>query len=377
MNRNMQSLFENLKDGLLIVSGSDARVLYANAAARSMQTFALGEPLTGDWLSRHIADIQHGYEQPPISFEIDLPTPGDAVDRIRVTLVPSPVGSDFIVLLNNLTDAAAYDNVINNLAEMLDCHFREPMQQFLGDARAIVEQLELRTASDPALRASVATLSQQGNALLANLQQLGLLASTFKSAPMHGDERIKLTELFDEVFSACRSLLIERHIRVSTSGLNEQLPLIYGSHAFLVEALAGYLSHLLRRIERGVDILVSAKAKGNFVLLSLTNFGQTPPPGASHRALQPLLNAGRRANGGRSLGLSLPLCKRVLKLNGGSLRFDGEGNEFSKITFELPVGAPALDEQALAMQQAQRYAADLLALMQRRSQAQPSGREKR
>lgn len=376
MNRNMRILFDNIKDGLLIVAGDDCRVVYANAAALTMQNFAIGEPLAGDWLSRHINDIRGGYRQPPISFELELAPAGEDADRLRATLVPSPVGSDFIVLLKNLSDESAYDNVISNLAEMLDCHFREPMQQFFAHASAVLEQCRSEAAADPGLRDAVTALGQKGDALLEGLQQLGMLASTFKSSPMRGDERIKLPELLTGVFTACRSLLVERHIRVSVAGINDKLPLIYGSRTFLVEALAGYLRHLLRRLPRGVDLLVSAKPKGNFVLLSIANFGQTPPPGATHRSLLPLLKAGGAAKPGASLELALPLCKRVIELNGGSLRFDGDEHELNRITFELPVGAPALDEQALAMQQAQRYAEDLLALMQRQSESSQTERDK-
>jgi hypothetical protein len=41
----------------------------------------------------------------------------------------------------------------------------------------------------------------------------------------------------------------------------------------------------------------------------------------------------------------------------------------SKITLELPVGAPAARDREIGLQQAQRYAQDLLTLMQRQASA--------
>jgi hypothetical protein len=54
-------------------------------------------------------------------------------------------------------------------------------------------------------------------------------------------------------------------------------------------------------------------------------------------------------------------------LIGGSVHFDDGAGEMSKITFELPVGAPAVKDREIGLQQAQRYAQDLLTLMQRQA----------
>ncbi|MEI7431159.1 MAG: ATP-binding protein [Betaproteobacteria bacterium] len=364
MNLNMQRLFDSLKDGLLIVSSDALEVLYANQAARTILPLTIGKPLSGAWMHSQINAIQRGYLKPPLTFEIDLPRQNQAAEQIQVTLLSSPVGSDFIAVLKNITADQMYENVISNLAEMLDCDFRAPMQDFLSAVNQMHALFEPKAEESWALREAVAEVSRQGDSLKGRLQQIGLLASTFKEAPMRGEERITVPKLINDILISTRSLLTEHGIRVSFSGISDKLPVIYGSRDFLVQALAGYLRHLIQQIDLGVNILVSAKIKGNFMLLSITNYGQSSPPDKSRHVLLPLLGAGKSQKC-ESLGLTLPLCKRVVELSGGSLQFGEDAGEVSKITFELPIGAPSTEKRELGLLQAQRYAQDFHTLMQR------------
>jgi signal transduction histidine kinase len=366
MNPKMQRLFDSLKDGLLIVSPVNREIRYANQAARAMLPVTVGKPLSGGWMHSQISAIQRGYLKPPLIFEIDLPGPSQAEDQVQVTLLPSPVGNDFIAILKNISDEQAYQNVISNLAEMLDCEFRGPMREFLGAVDRMLSQFEPKAKESWAQRESVAEVSRMSSLLEERLQQIGLLASVFKETPMCGEERIAVSELIIEVLVSTRPLLTEHGLRVSFSGINDGLPVIYGSRTFLTQALAGYLRHLVERIDRGASILISAKAKGNFILLYIASYGKSAPPGKSRRVLLPLLSV-RGSKNFEALALTLPLCKRVVELIGGSVHFDDGAGEMSKITFELPVGAPAVKDREIGLQQAQRYAQDLLTLMQRQA----------
>jgi signal transduction histidine kinase len=368
MNPKMQRLFDSLRDGLLIVSPVNREILYANQAAQAMLPVTIGKPLSGGWMHSQISAIQRGYLKPPLIFEIDLPGQSQAEDQIQVTLLPSPVGDDFIAILKNVSDEQAYENVISNLAEMLDCEFREPMREFLASVDKMLSQFEPKAKESWALRESVDEVSRMSFILEERLQQIGLLASAFKEAPMCGEERIAVSELINDVLVSTRPLLTEHGLRISFSGISDGLPVIYGSRTFLTQALAGYLRHLVERIDRGVNILLSAKAKGNFILLSIASYGKSAPPGKSRRVLLPLLSA-RGSKNFEALGLTLPLCKRVVELIGGSVHFDEAAGEMSKITLELPVGAPAARDREIGLQQAQRYAQDLLTLMQRQASA--------
>lgn len=362
----MQRLFDSLKDGLLILSPVASAVIYANQAARKMLPVTLGEPFSGVLMQSQIIAIQRGYLKTPLTFEIDLPGQNQPAEQIQITLLPSPVGNDFVAILKKNTHEHIYENVINNFAEMLDCEFHDPMQEFLNATIQMLSLFESTTEENWALRESVARVHRISALLEGRLQQIGLLASTFKEAPMRDEERIVVPELINEMLASTNALLTEQGIRVSFSGVNDSLPVIYASRNFLAQALAGYLRHLLERIDHGVNILISAKNKGNFILLSIENYGKCAPPGKSRLAPTPVVSAWKSSNP-ETRELSLLLCKRVVELSGGSLHIDESAAEVNKITFELPVSAPAGSERETGHQQAQRYAQDLLTLMQRQA----------
>lgn len=124
MNLPAQRQLDPLTDGLLIVSSAERAVLYANPAARRMLPLTTGQPLAGQWLHNQISAIQRGYLKAPLIFEIDVPGPNGLSTpdqkQIQVTLLPSPLGNDFIALLKNITEQEMYENLPGNLVSMLD-----------------------------------------------------------------------------------------------------------------------------------------------------------------------------------------------------------------------------------------------------------------
>ena len=363
MNLEMQLLFDSLKEAILIVAKTGA-VLYANQPAQKILPLVIGQPLAAGWLSGQLKSIRRGYLKPPVTFEIDAPRNGAAAeqtDRLHVTLLTSPVPGDFIVVMQTTTTEQMYQNVISNLAEMLDSEFRAPMEKFLGSAADMLVRFEGQADKDWELRESVARVSRMGTELTALLQQIGLLASTYKASPMRGEDRIPVSELVADVVLGSTLLLRKRRINVSYCGLSDGLPVIYGSRNFLVQALAGYLRHLVERLDSGANILISAKPHGNFIRLAIANYEGIAPAGTEQQFL-PLM-AASDSKPANLLGLTLPICKRVLELNGGNLYFDKEEGKVGTITFELPVGAPANDSRQQEMKQAFRYAEDLCTLL--------------
>jgi signal transduction histidine kinase len=361
MNPHIQTLFDNLKEGLMIVTPL-GKVNYANAAARSIFPLKIGQTLTDEWLSRQITGIRQGYAALPVTSMMEAPSDNDLPDKIEVTLLHSPVGKDLIILAKNTSEENAYENVVSNLAEMLECEFQTPMNQFLVSVSNMLTLFENNTNGNWHLRESLSTVLGMSTVLSEKLRQIGLLASTFKSSQMRGNERIFVHQIIADILTQSASLLHQRRIRVSFAGISEESPVIYGSKAFLTHALTGYLRHLVEKMEIGSNILISLKGKGGFILLSIANDGRGHHP--TKHVRQPFLNTPPTKDGIPTIELSLPLCERVLELHGGSIRFSQEGSDLNQITFEIPTGAPAEQSDEHGVEQAQRYAHDLHKLLQ-------------
>lgn len=378
MNPSMEALFDSLQDGLLIVSAT-GKTLYANPAALSALQASRGEEISVEWLQSQIAAIRSGYLKPPLSFEIELPRQSEHAALMRVTLLPSPAGGKFMVVIKDITAARLYENAIRNLAEMLHSEYNAPLQDFLSAVSGMQAEFELHADGNWPLQGVVADVSRKAASLEDVLGKISLLASTYKWSPMRGDDRILVTALIDEALLASKSLLAQRQIRVMFCGLDDRLPVIYGSRLFLAQALAGYLAHMVERIGPGVNILISAKSAGNVVLLTITNYGEIIPDKGSP-ALLPLPDAAQ-SKPLKAMNLTLSLCKRVVELNGGSLRVVREDGKVGSIIFELPVGAPArvsgdsCSECSISLQ-AMQFARDLAEIMADSKDARPFGKQK-
>lgn len=361
----MAALFDSLQDALLIVSAT-GKTLYANPAALSVLPAPRGEQLSAEWLQSQIEAIRRGHLRPPLTFDIELARQSAPADLMRVTLLQSPAGGNLIVVMKNITTGRLHENMIGNLAEMLLSEFSAPMTQFLSALSDMQKEFERHAKGNWPLQSVVADVSRKGTSLEKLLKNITVLASTYKWEPMRSDDRILVTALVDDALHASKALLAERQIRVRFCGLDDRLPVIYGSRLFLAQALAGYLTHLIERIGRGVNILISAKAAGNVIFLTIANYGEIIPEKSSSVLLS-LAGTGQ-PKPPKAMNLTLALCKRVVELNGGTLRFGRENDKISSITFELPVGAPAKAigescNECSILSQAMLYARDFAEVM--------------
>lgn len=365
MNPHMKALFESLQEALLIVSAT-GETLYANPVAQEILQISAGANYSTEWLQSQIRAIRQGYLKLPLTFQVELPRRSEHADQMQVTLLQSPAGSNFILVMKNITAEQLYQNAVGNLAEMVHSEFGAPVKQFLAAVADTLAQFENSAKGNLALQNAVAVVSREGASLERVLQKASLLAGAYRWFPMRDDQRVLVTSLVDDALLASQPLLVERGIQVRFCGLDDNLPVIYGSKVFLTQALAAYLAYLVERIGRGVNILISAKASGNVVLLTITNYGDLLPEKSSSVRLPFSGMAGSKSID--TLDLPLALCKRVVELNGGTLRFGGKNGKVRSITFELPVGAPAkpfgesCDECPIASQ-AMQYARDLAELL--------------
>jgi len=361
MDKNIRFLFDRMKDALLLVASS-GKVLYANPAAHAILTLTIGDPVPGDWLGGQINAVQRGYLKLPLIFEIDLPNPSGMADRVRVTLLPSPARGNLLVLLTRTNTDNLLENEIGNLADMLDCEVRGAVQHYSDAVDSLLHQFEQRTGEDWDLKYSVAALSRKTEILTDRLKKISLLAATTRMTSIRGGERILVTALVDEALLILKPTLAEKGTRISYCGLRDSLPVIYGGKSFLSQALAGYLKYFIENDAGKTNVVISAKLSGNHVQLSVEDYEQ-PAPAILRAPPLSQIKIGQSTVPEFPF-LTLALCKRVIKLNGGSVHLKHAGGKAKTILFVFPIGAPAFNHHELDLQQVLRYAQDLNTLMQ-------------
>ena len=364
MNENVRLLFDNLREGLLIASSRTHQIVYANPVARRMARLDIDEVIPG-WLSTQISAVQNGYLTLPFTFEITLNNVESEDILAHITVLSSPVATDYVIILNRATAMRDPLPAMSNVAEILDCEFSAPMANFVTAIAELQEQLGNLPKESLGVFSAIESVNRNADVLKGSFSNICLMSQAYKCDPIRSDERITLSLLIDDVLGNVSKLLISRHVRVSFSGVDNNVPVVYGSKVLMTQAIAGYVRELVTGVDSGTHILFSIKTNGHFVMLTLNNFGRIPPTDRAGRRL-PYLSGKQPSEEDNRAELSLSMCRRVIELSGGNLRIEKGEGLLASITIELPVGAPKNKNEEY-IQQAQRYAEDLASLMKQKN----------
>lgn len=367
MNPQMKRLFHTVRDGLFILSRT-AEVCFANEAALRLIPAQVGRPIPNADLARLVASANAGYTALPHAQDIELGADclvADA-DVVRAHLMGSPVGDDLVVILHNLTEQQFFDTALANFGCLLQ---RECGGQIdaLGTAFDAFEA-HLPAADGPVLASLREHTVQRARALFETITRLAALAALSDGEALVGDERILIADWLQRAAGHCRTLAAERRIHLLIDAGVDDLPPVYGSERWLDRVLIECVDNAVRYGAEGSDVYLSAAAHGAFVRISVRNMGVSGVPAhLRQRLLRPLYRGKNAIDADEpGLGLGLSLASRVVALHGGHLSVDQAERTQIECAVELPTGAPHHDAQQLDLVQAQRYARDLAALMQRR-----------
>ena len=250
-----------------------------------------------------------------------------------------------------------------------------PMTTFATRLGRLLVDLVPDLAQREALGDDARSILQQGESIASRVTQLAAFAQLFARSPILASERIPVMELVAALAQRARPLLEARKLKLHFSPGMQELPVIYGSRAWLVEALYGYIEYMVKNCRLRSDLELQIRPYGNFISLQIRNHGRALPKHSASAAFRPFtqgLGAPGEAGELAGLGLGLALCKQVVELHRGSMKFNDEDGDITAFVLELPAGAPAESvNPELGAEQARRYAEDLTRLMQRKRQAKP------
>ncbi len=375
MSANLQILVDSIEEGLLIVS-PDGVVRLANQAATRHFPIILGKRLPAEEVLVQVAAAARGYVRLPLVFDIDSPVQVGEKDRLHLKIIESPLGGGFLVLVRNVSEAARFQTIISNFANLMDVELSKPMLDFSQQRGRLLVDIVRELEKQETLAAEMQNILRQGEEVAGRMKQLATFAQVFAKSPVLASERIPVMDLISALLVRVKPLLEERNIKFHQAGVTQELPIIYGSRAWLVEALYGYIEHMVRHCRVRSDLELQARPYGNFISLQIRNHGRGLPKLNDTRSFLPFSrptgDAKEKAGVG-GLGLGMALCKHIVELHRGSLRLNDEDGDITAFVIELPAGAPpeAINPD-LGTEQARRYAEDLTRLMQRQRGAKAS-----
>ena len=366
MSATLQDLMDVLEEAFFIV-GSDGVVKLVNKAANMMLPLDVGKKLAIEAFNVQLSSVVNGYVVLPYAFECQSPAYGGGLIRFKIQ--KSPVGGGYLVSVADVTGETKLSVISANFSNLLSIELADSMRQFSTDLAMLMNDIVPRGEQRRQLSDKAQSVLQQGQMLVTNIVQLATYAETFSKSPILAVDRIMVDELISLLLARLRPLMDQRSINIHFAGASSELPVVYGSRDWLVEALVGYIEYMVKRCGAQHQIEFQIRPFGNFLSFHLHNQGRRVSKNVPSKNFMPFSELGNKqakAHGESSLNLSLPICKRVIELHHGFLKVKEEENEISMLTIELPVGAPPEDiAPNLGAEQARRFAEDLSRLMQR------------
>lgn len=182
----------------------------------------------------------------------------------------------------------------------------------LAAIRAVATDLRAGTDYDPATRDEVLDVlideTDRLDRLVANL----LSMSRIEAGTMHP----RLAEVDVAELVAASAHRLERlftHWKLAVD-VPADLPLVAADPAQLEEVCNNLLENAVRHTPEGTRVHIAARARDNFVEITVTDTGPGLPSEVAERLRASTLDAGH--------GLGLAICQAIVTLHGGSVRLD-------------------------------------------------------
>ncbi len=374
MSSSIKDLMAAMSEGVVLLSPA-GKVRYANPAALRMCWMEPGRDVPWAKVVQQLEALAKGYVRVPMRLQLEGGSVGCMA--IEATLMAGFTGQDYMLLMQGDTDAAAYRNVTSNLYPFIRAEMAEPMEAVGAAVRKVLDTLpptDDRTVPTEALLEA----RKVGTELLLRLDKLAGFAELSTRHPMVANDRIEIPQLIERAWNLVSPIAEAADVLHSAVGLSDDLPPIYGSSHWITRALAELMANAIRHSGRKSHIELEVNQSSHFMLIKLRNHGQGVVPKRSGRvslAFIDALGAGKKNPGAQKpgLGVGLAFAQRIMELHGGNIRIGAEADESTSFAMEMPTGAPAETTDTQELQQAQRYARDMAALLARQRTARTSG----
>lgn len=372
MNPSLELVFGQLTGGLLWLAG-DGSIKYANPKAATLGGFKSGQFLPDCTLKKAVAVIGAGRHPGPI--EMEYMPPAGEMRLLHAKAAPALTPGDVFVFLD---EAAPHGEplALDNLMTVIRTDLTPPLDRLQRG----LERIKDGTADLD----SIGDAAEQAAGIVETLKRMVDLSSLWASESLLASDRIEVWSVLQDAWRHIQGFAESRRLTVRLVNQIEEdaMPVTYGSDFWVRRVVTESLQAALRAASPGATLDIELRQMGPRMLIVFRNSGMWPAAARSAVTLNDG-NAPRTATSkarpavpqvnAKDL-IGLHLCERIIRLHGGLLREEKDDDGMRNFLIDLPTGAPGRDEHDALMDaaQAQRYAADLSALMARRRKTQPA-----
>jgi two-component system, OmpR family, phosphate regulon sensor histidine kinase PhoR len=341
--RNLSSaILGSMVEGVAVVNGSE-RLVFANPGFAEILSLdvpptsgsALVEVVRQTELLEAVRQVLRG--EPRVQSEIVTGTLRQHYFAITVAAVRAGDTTGAVVVLHDITELRKLERVRRDFVANVSHEFRTPLTAIQGFA----ETLLAGALDDPHNRTRFLEIILEHSRRLARLTEDLLMLSKMDAERLELEiRRLSVSQLIESCLETAQRRAAEKDLRISVNTA-QRLPDIAGDRRRLAEVLQNLLDNAIQYTLPGGQIMLSAEAGEDEVILTVSDTGIGIPQADQPRIFERFYRvdvARSREAGGTGLGLAI--AKHLVEVHGGRLWVDSEVGQGSQFHFSVPIFDP-------------------------------------
>lgn len=273
---------------------------------------------------------------------------GRALDSNEYSLLLSILGECAMAIENNrnvrekehAAVLAQNEQLRANILRAISHDLRTPLTSISGNASNLLSNYG---ALDDEERTQIFNDIYEDSQWLISLVENLLSVTRLEEGRMNFNMSVHLVdEILEEAMGHLNRKSVEHKITVECP---EELLLAKMDARLVVQVIINLVNNAIKYTPINSEIKVSAKKANSFVAISVADNGPGISEEDKSKVFEMFYTGGNQiADGCRSLGLGLPLCKSIINAHGGELILTDNKPSGAIFTFTLPVGEVNINE---------------------------------
>lgn len=341
--RNLSSaILGSMVEGVAVVNGVE-RLVFANPGFAQILDLDV-PPVSGSSLLEVVRQTELIEAvrrvlagEPRVEAEIVTGTLRQHYFAATVASVRAGETSGAVIVLHDITELRKLERIRRDFVANVSHEFRTPLTAIQGFS----ETLLAGAVNDPNNRDRFLGIILEHSRRLARLTEDLLRLSEMDAERLELEvRRLAVSQLVESCYETAQRRAAEKGLALSLQ-LPGRLPDIAGDSRRLQEVLQNLLDNAIQYTLPGGKIVLSAEAKNDEVIFTVSDTGIGIPRSDQPRIFERFyrVDAARsREAGGTGLGLSI--AKHLIEVHGGRIWVESEVGEGSQFHFSIPVFDP-------------------------------------
>lgn len=348
---NYRDIFHTTHDALMI-NDSAGRIYEVNQAAVAMFGYSSEEFRTISVEDLSAGESPYSLQEAHLLLERSLQEGSQKFEWLskrrdgetfwsEVTITPTSdlVNRRILAVIRDITERKEIEKMREALLSSISHEMRTPITAMLGFLEYVIDN----KVEESELKEYHKIMHKEGerlNEMVTNFLDMQRLKAKFKEYNFNSVNTVSLINGVVALFAGPSA----KHV-IKTE-LPKNLPLLFGEGELLHQALVNILSNAIKYSQEGSEILVTARAEDERVILSVTDHGEGISPESLEKIFDPFYrdqNVFKKHIPGTGLGLAL--VKEIINAHQGEVWVESVAGAGSSFYLSLPLHKASQNSQ--------------------------------